>query len=69
VSQINYSTSQKSLITVKFYIMLFSTTGVLAFATALASSVNGKPIFLLAGDSTTHDPAGKMLCSSETRNS
>ncbi|KFX98817.1 hypothetical protein O988_04184 [Pseudogymnoascus sp. VKM F-3808] len=38
--------------------MLFTPASVLATALALASCIQGKPIFLLAGDSTTHEPAG-----------
>jgi len=38
--------------------MLFTTAGVLATVLAVASSVSGKLVFLLAGDSTTHEPDG-----------
>jgi hypothetical protein len=47
--------------------MLFSTASILATAVALASAVNGNEVFLLAGDSTTHEPAGKFLFFLEVR--
>jgi hypothetical protein len=49
------------------HIMLFSTASILATAVALASAVNGNEVFLLAGDSTTHEPAGKFLFFLEVR--
>lgn len=43
-------------------IMYFSSTAILATAVAFASTVaSKKPIFILAGDSTTHNPDGTFF--------